>query len=191
MAASPQTRVTPEEYLAQDRAAEFRSEYCAGRVYAMSGGTWTHARIISNLNRRLANALEGRGCSVCSSDMRVQVAADFYTYPDVLVVCGEPRFSDSRTDVISNPVVIVEVLSPSTEAYDRGFKASHYRRMPSLGELALVSQDEPRIEIFRRQPSDEWLLSESIGLDSTCRVDSVQCSVPMSEIYAGVTFETL
>ena len=189
MAASPQTRVTPEEYLERDRAAEFRSEYYAGRIYAMSGGTWSHARIISNLNRRLANALEGRSCVVCSSDMRVQVAADFYTYPDVLIVCGEPKFPDSRTDVITNPVIVIEVLSPSTEAYDRGFKASHYRRMPSLRELALVSQDEPRIEIFRRQPSDEWLLSESIGLDSTCRFESVPCSIRMSEIYDGVTFD--
>ena len=189
MAASPQARVTPEEYLERDRAAEFRSEYYAGRIYPMSGGTWTHATLIHNLTVSLTGATRGKKCAVRSSDMRVRISANFYGYPDVLVICDEPRFEDARTDVVENPILIVEVLSPSTEAYDRGFKASHYRRMPSLRELVLVSRDEPRIEIFRRQPSDEWLLSESIGLDSTCRFESLPCSIPMSEIYDSVTFD--
>lgn len=191
MSAKPQPRITPEQYLAQDRAAEFRSEYYGGHVYAMSGGTWTHARIISNLNRRLGNALDGGGCLVCSSDMRVQVTPDFYTYPDVLVICGEPKFLGPRTDIVVNPVLIIEVLSPSTERYDRGFKASHYRQMPSLRELVVVAQNEPRVEILRRHSANEWLLSESIGIDSNCRFESVECSVAMSEIYERVDFEAL
>jgi Uma2 family endonuclease len=189
MSAKPQRRMTPEEYLAMDRAADFRSEYYAGRVYAMSGGSWIHARIISNVSRRLANALDGRNCDVCSSDMRVQVGPDFYTYPDVVVVCGEPKFPDARTDIVLNPMLIIEILSPSTERYDRGFKASHYRKMPSLRELVIVAQEEPSVEIYRRQPSNEWLLSEAVGLDSTCRFDSVECTIPTAHIYERVTFD--
>lgn len=189
MSAKPQPRITPEEYLAQDRAAEFRSEYYGGHIYAMSGGTWTHATVIHNLAVALSNALEEKNCAVRSSDVRVKIAPDFYGYPDIIVICGEPKFADLRTDVVENPVLLVEVLSPSTEAYDRGVKAVPYRRMPSLRELALVSQDEPIVEIFRRQPSEEWLLSESIGLDATCRFASVQCSISTTEIYKNVKFD--
>jgi Uma2 family endonuclease len=155
----------------------------------MSGGSWNHARIISNLNLRLRNALEGRDCSICLNEMRVQVSRDFYAYPDVLVVCGEPEFLDLRTDVVSNPLLIIEVLSPSTEAYNRGLKAQNYRRMASLREVVLVSQTEPRIEVYRRHSPVEWLLADSVGLDSTCRFDSIQCSMAASEIYENVKFD--
>jgi len=104
------------------------------------------------------------------------------------VVCGEPKYVDNQLDTLTNPILLIEVLSPSTESYDRGLKARQYRAIESLQEYALVAQSEPRVEIFRRQPSGDWLLSESAGLDAACRFDSVQCAVPLSEIYDKVTF---
>jgi Uma2 family endonuclease len=191
MSAEPQPRITPEGYLERDRAAEFRSEYYAGRVVEKQGGSWVHATIVHNFSRRLGNALDGRPCFAAAIQMRLRVAPNVYAYPDVLVVCDEPTFQDRHQDVLLNPVLIIEVLSPSSEACDRGFKATHYRRMPSLQELVLVAQDEPRVEIYRRQPSNEWLLSESIGADSNCRFDSLQCSIATAQIYENVTFEPL
>jgi Uma2 family endonuclease len=155
MAANPKPRITEQEYLDRERAAEFKSDYYEGYVYAMSGGSWVHATLISNLGWLLRNALQGRECSVTSSDVRVRVSGGLYTYPDVLVVCGEPKFLDMRTDTITNPLLIVEVLSPWTEAYDRDAKAAHHRTMESLRELALVTQTDPRVEIYRRRAANE------------------------------------
>jgi Uma2 family endonuclease len=120
--------------------------------------------------------------------MRVRVSGRLYTYPDVVVVCGEPKFLDDRTDTVANPIMIVEVLSPSTEAYDRGAKASQYRTMESLKEFALVTQTEPRVEIFRTRGTNEWTFVESIGLESTCRFESVDCELPLAGIYDQVAF---
>ena len=188
MSANPEPMITEEEYLERERAAEFRSDYYAGYVYAMSGGSWTHAILIQNVSRRLGNALEGRNCFVASSDVRVRGSGSLYTYPDVVVVCGEPKFLDNRTDTITNPVLIIEVLSQSTEAYDRGAKATQYRKMESLRELVFVAQLEPSVEIYRKRSENEWVLSESAGLESTCRFDSVDCELPLSGIYDRVTF---
>jgi len=112
--------MSEEEYLERERAAEFRSDYYAGYVYAMSGGSWTHGTLVQNVNRPLDAALRSRNCSVRSTDRRVRVSGKLYTYPDIVVVCGEPKFLDNRTDIVTNPVLIIEVLSQSTEAYDRG-----------------------------------------------------------------------
>jgi Uma2 family endonuclease len=188
MSANPEPMITEEEYLERERAAEFRSDYYAGHVYAMSGGSWTHATLIHNVSRLLGNAFEGRNCSAKTSDMRVRVSGKLYTYPDVVVVCGEPKFLDNRTDTVTNPVLIVEVLSPSSEAYDRGAKATQCRRMESLQELVFVAQIEPRVEIYRKRSANEWVLSESAGLESTCRFDSVDCELPLAGIYDRVTF---
>jgi Uma2 family endonuclease len=188
MAAHPESRITEQEYLERERAAEFRSDYYAGKVYALSGGSWTHARLIHNMGRLLGNALQGRKCFVTSSDMRVRVSEALYTYPDVLVVCGEPKFLDNRLDTVTNPVLIVEVLSPSTEAYDRGTKAAQYRTMESLRELAFVTQTEARVEIYRKRAENEWMLAESVGLESACRFESVECELPLAGIYDQVTF---
>jgi len=190
MSAQSQPRLTPEEYLKVERAAQdIRSEYYNGRMYAMSGASYRHVMLISSLNYHLRDAL-GRGpCSVGTNDLRIRVAPEgLYTYPDVVVVCGEPRFADGVADTLLNPTVIIEVLSPSTEAYDRGFKFAQYRTLESLKEYALVSQTEPRVEIFRRQPSGDWLLSESAGMESACRFDSVSCTVALKDIYDKVTF---
>jgi Uma2 family endonuclease len=190
MSAHAQPRVSPEQYLEMERAAEFRSEYYDGRIYAMSGGTWGHAVITGNLARALGNALEKRPCSVTSSDMRLRVApTGLYTYPDIMVICDEPKFVDARTDTVVNPRLVIEVLSPSTEGYDRGFKAAQYRTIEALQEYALVSQSEARVEVFRRESANEWLMSEFVGIDAICHFRSVGCGIPLSEIYDKVTFE--
>jgi Uma2 family endonuclease len=190
MSAQSQPRLTPEQYLELERAAEFRSEYYNGRMYAMAGGSLQQSIIIGHLTRHMGNALAGQPYIVVPNDLRVRVSpGGLYTYPDVIVVCGSPKLLDGRKDTLLNPAVLIEVLSPSTEAYDRGFKSAQYRTLESLQEYALVSQTEPRVEVFRRQPSGDWLLSESIGLEATCRFDSVGCQIPLAEIYDKVSFE--
>jgi Uma2 family endonuclease len=189
MSAQSQARLTPEQYLEAERAAEFRSEYYNGHMYAMSGGSYNHAQIIGGLVRELGNALKKRPCSVVSSDLRLRVSfAGLYTYPDVIVICGEPKFADDQKDTLLNPTLIAEVLSPSTEAYDRGFKSAQYRTLASLQEYVLVSQTEPRIEVFHRQTAGHWLLSEAIGLEAVCRFESLDCSVRLADLYDKVTF---
>ena len=190
MSAQSQARLTPEQYLELERAArDARSEYYNGRMYAMSGGTHPHAIVIGNLARELGIALKKGPCVVTTSDMRVRVSkTGLYTYPDIVVVCDPPQYGDGRHDTVLNPTLIVEVLSPSTEGYDRGFKFAQYRALESLREYGLVSQSEPRVEIFRRQPSGDWLLSESAGMDAVCRFDSVNCTIAVKDIYDKVTF---
>jgi Uma2 family endonuclease len=189
MSAQSQASLTPEQYLAAERAAEFRSEYFNGHMYAMSGGSYAHFQIIGGLVRELGNALKGRPCSVGASDLRLRVSpGGLYTYPDVIVICGEPKFADDQRDTLLNPALIVEVLSPSTEAYDRGFKAAQYRTLASLEEYVLVSQSEPRMEVFHRQHDGHWLLSEAIGLDAACRFESLDCGILLADVYDKVTF---
>jgi len=189
MSAQAQQRVTPEQYLAAERAAEFRHEYYDGQMYAVSGGSYRHFQIIGNITAELHARLKQRPCAVGSSDLRLRVSPDgLYTYPDVVVICGDPQFADDQHDTLLNPALIVEVLSPSTEAYDRGFKFAQYRTLESLEEYALVSQTEPRVEVFRRQAAAHWLLSEAIGLEAVCDFESLDCAVPLAEIYAKVTF---
>jgi Uma2 family endonuclease len=192
MSASPHPRLTEDEYLRIERAAEFKSEFYDGRMYAMSGGSSAHALIIPNLAAELRNALKQKPCTVYVTELRLRVVPrGSYTYPDVTVVCGPPAFADNQKDTLLNPTLIVEVLSPSTEAHDRGLKFAQYRQIESLQEYGLVSQSEPRVEIFRRQPSGDWLLSEFIGLDATCSFHSVDCRISLSEIYFQVVFDTL
>lgn len=156
MAAHPQPLFTPEQYLELEEVSETRNEYYQGHIYAMAGGSYRHGTIIGNLTGELHAALKQRPCTVMSSDVRVRVTDDgLYTYPDVVDVCGEPKFAPKRanqnTDTLLNPALLIEVLSPSTEANDRGFKSSQYRTLASLQEYALVSQTEARVEVYRRQ----------------------------------------
>ena len=154
MPAQPLPRITPEEYLAADRAAEFKSEFYNGQMYAMAGGKAAHSAIIGNLTAGLHQALRDRPCVVYPTELRLRVSpTGWYTYPDIMVVCDEPRFADEQNDTLLNPTLIVEVLSPSTEAHDRGFKFAQYRKLDSLREYVLVSQSEPRVERFVRQPA--------------------------------------
>jgi Uma2 family endonuclease len=189
MSAHPQPGITPEEYLAIEREAEFRNEYCDGVMYAMSGGPYSHGLIIGTLARAVGNRLGGKKCGVVPSDLRVQIGPRAYTYPDVVVVCGDPTFIDKRTDTLLNPTLLIEVLSPSSEGHDRKFKSKYYRQIESLQEYALIRQTEPHVEIYRRLPDGDWLLHEPAGMDATCRFESVGCSIPVSEIYYQVTFE--
>jgi len=189
MAAHPE-RLTPEQYLEIDRAAQIRNEYFNGRMYATSGGSHRHAIIIANLLSALMSVLKGGPCIVTASDVRVHVApGGLHTYPDVVVICSKPEYADIHLDTLLNPALLVEVLSPTTEAYDRGFKSAQYRTIESLQEYALVSQAEPRVEIYRRQESGQWLLSESVGLEAAARFESVDASAALSDVYDKVTFD--
>ncbi|MCU1261095.1 MAG: Uma2 family endonuclease [Bryobacterales bacterium] len=188
MSASAIPLLTPEEYLAIERAAEFKSEYYNGHMYAMSGGTYPHALIIGNLTGLFCQSLRGTACSVTPTEARLRVAPNgLYTYPDVMIVCGAPQFADDQRDTLLNPILIAEVLSKSTEAQDRGFKFAQYRLLESLQEYMLVSQSEARVEIYRRQSAGEWVLSESVGLAGSCSEQSAKASLALSEIYANIS----
>jgi Uma2 family endonuclease len=188
MSAQTHPSVTEDEYLKLERAAEFRSEFHDGHIYAMSGGSIPHGQIIGNLSRELGVALLNKPCSVMPNDVRVRIQPGrFYTYPDIIVVCGPIAVADDQNDTLLNPTLLIEVLSDSTEAYDRGRKFAHYRQLESLQEYALVSQNRASVEIFRRQPSGDWLLSASTGLDAICRFESVGCQIPLAEVYHRVT----
>lgn len=190
MSAHPQPRLTPEQYLEIERAAEFKSEYYDGHMYAMAGGSYNHARIIARLTAELNLKLRGRQCQAVSSDLRLRVMPNgIITYPDVMVIYGEPKFTDDKPDTIVNPTFLAEVLSPSTESYDRGFKASQFRLIESLQEHALISQSEPRVQVFRRQPEGDWLFSEFAGLHAVCRFHSLDCTIALAELYEKIEFE--
>jgi Uma2 family endonuclease len=181
-------RYTPEEYLARERAAEYKSEYVNGFIVAMTGASRPHNVVAVNIGGELRSQLKGRPCEVYLADMRVKVSATgTYRYPDVVVACGDIAFEDAELDTLLNPVVIVEVLSPSTEATDRGEKFAHYRRLASLQEYLLVSQDTPRIEQYVRQ-ADGWLLSEVSDLDASVRLTAIDCVLPLREVYDKVRF---
>ena len=189
MAANPVGLLRPEEYLAIEREAEVRSEYFQGRMYLMAGGTAPHSLISGNLGWAARNALGGKRCLVYSSDLRVLVTASgLYTYPDLSMVCGDPIFADAAIDTLTNPTVIVEVVSKSTEAYDRGEKFALYRGVESLQEYVIVSQTRPRVERFSRQAEGNWLVSSVEGMDGVLRLDSVGCEIPLREIFHLVKF---
>ena len=183
----PARLITPEEYLAFERAAETKHEYIDGRIYAMTGASLRHNRLVSRLIRLLGNALEGGPCEVFPSDMRLHVVASgLYTYPDVTVVCGEPRLEDEHLDTLLNPTVLVEVLSPSTERYDRGLKAAHYRTIESLRAYLLVSQDATHIEQYTRTGPGEWTLTEAAGGDDAITIDAIDTTLELAEVYDGI-----
>src|SRR5262249_15919391 len=154
MSAHAQAHLTPEEYLEIERAAEFRSEYYNGCMYAMSGASLSHVLITGSLNAELRAAVKKGPCLVGSRDLRLRVSpSGLYAYPDGGVIWGQAKCAEDLKDTVLNPTFLAEVLSPSTEAYDRGFKSTQYRKIESLQEYALVSQTEPRLEVFRRQLS--------------------------------------
>ena len=185
-----QPRYTPEEYLALERKAEYKSEYVNGEIIAMAGASRQHNLIAGNLYREISQQLRGRPCEAYISDMRVKVShTGLYAYPDVVVVCGEIRFEAASNDTLLNPLVIVEVLSASTEAYDRGEKFAHYRRLESLQEYLLVAQDKIRIEHYVRQGT-QWVLSEVSDLHDTVHLASIGCDVVLQEVYDKVQFVT-
>ncbi len=186
--AATKKRFTPQEYLVLERKSETRNEYYNGEIFAMSGASREHNLIVGNLFRDIGNQLEDRPCETYTNDMRVWIeATGLYTYPDVVVVCGEPRFQDREVDTLLNPTVIVEVLSPSTEAYDRGDKFRHYRRIDSLHEFVLISQDRMMVERYTRQGKD-WVLSDMTDPDQVLKLESIGCQIPLGRIYAKIKF---
>jgi Uma2 family endonuclease len=180
---------TPPEYLALERKSPTRNEYYRGEIFAMSGASREHNLIGGNINREIGNQILDRPCESYSSDMRVFIdETGLYTYPDVVVVCGQPEFLDREVDTLLNPTVIFEVLSESTEAYDRGVKFGHYRRIPSLKEYVLISQDRMLVERYTRQ-GDNWVLTDFTRLDQSLRLESIDCTIPLDRIYAKVKFD--
>ncbi len=181
--------LTPEEYVAGEREAETRSEYVDGVAYAMAGASPRHNLIAMNVGGELRAALKSRPCSAYSSDTRVSVGeAAFYAYPDVTVICGEPVFVEGSDDTVANPLVIVEVLSPSTEAYDRGEKFAMYRRSSSLQAYVLVAQDRARIEVYTRDANGRWVLAEARAPGEAVRIEPIDCTLSIDEVYDKVEF---
>ena len=188
-----QTYLTPEEYITLERKAvpdaeTVRSEYMNGEVINMSGASLAHNLITGNIFGQLYTRLRGGRCIVFANEMRVSIStAKSYFYPDVSVVCEEPRFEDNVFDTLLNPIVVIEVLSPSTEAYDRGEKFAHYRQLTSLQEYILVAQDQIRVEHYRRQEK-QWIFTDFEKQDEVLTLSSLQCELPLQDIYERVTF---
>ncbi len=177
------------EYLEFERSSEIKHEYLNGNVFDMTGASRAHNLISGNVFASLHRQLRGKSCEVYHSDMRLKVSATgLYTYPDISVVCGEAQFRDEQLDTLLNPTLIVEVLSPPTERYDRGKKFQHYRELDSLRELVLISQDSPIIERYVRQAEGKWLLRDAKGLDATLELTSIGCKLSLAEIYEQVSF---
>ena len=191
MSTQPQTYLTPEEYLAFEREAEVKHEYYAGEIFAFARASRQHNLMVANVIRELGNEVKGRPCEVYPSDMRVRVSPKgLYTYPDITVVCGEARFGDEHSDTLLNPTVIVEVLSPSTEGYDRGEKFEHYRKLESLKEYLVIAQERHHVERHVRQSEGQWLLSETDSVDDVIELPSIACRLAVADIYEKVEFET-
>lgn len=190
MSAIPKTKLTPKEYLEFERNSDIKHEYFAGEIFAMSGAKRNHNVIAWNIGGELREKLKGRDCEAYPSDMRVFVpATGLYTYPDLAVVCGEPIFQDDVFDTLLNPVLLIEVLSESTEGYDRGRKFQNYRSFESLEEYILVAQDEARIEKYVKHGDGFWLLSEAVGLGSSIEFSSIECEINLGEVYDKIDFE--
>ena len=189
MSTQPKARLTPQEYLEIERKAEYTSEYHDGEMFAMSGARRSHNLVAMNIGANVHRQLRGRPCEVYASDMRVLVnSSGLYTYPDVTVVCGTPQFLDVATDTLLNPVVLVEVLSPSTEAYDRGRKFEHYRTIASLRQYVLVASDRVQVDVFTRQDGEQWLLTSASAPGSEIELASIECRLSVADIYEKVEF---
>ena len=189
MSALPKRRFTPEEYLALECAAEGKSQYIAGEIFAMSGAPPEHVLITTNLIAALHQRFRGRSCRVLNSDLRVAIpGGDLYTYPDLSALCGEARFDGVNPPCLLNPQVIVEVLSPSTEAFDRGEKFARYRRLESLSDYVLVAVGRMRVEHHWLQPSGVWKSEEHDRPAHVLRLASVDCEIPLAEIYERIVF---
>lgn len=188
MSTQPQRKfLTSTEYLEIERKAEFKSEYFNGEVFAMAGTSRAHSRISTNVSRILDTQTLTRECNVYSSEMRVKIEKiGKYTYPDIVVTCGKEKLEDAYFDTLLNPVVIIEILSASTEAYDRGRKFQHYQFIDSLAEYILIVQDAVRVEQYVRQGDHTWLYSAYQNLDDVVKLESVNCEMTLKDIYNKV-----
>jgi len=190
MPSQAKARLTVEEYLALERQAPCKSEYFDGEMFAMAGASRRHNLIALNISAELRTQLQQRPCEVYTSDMRVKISrTGLYTYPDVVVVCDEPLFEDADVDTLLNPIVLVEVLLPSTADYDRGGKFEHYRTLPSLQAYLLVAQERCHVVHYTRQQDNTWLLAETDDLQDRIHIPSIRCDLLLSEVYAKVQLD--
>ncbi len=184
------SNVSPEEYLALERQAEYKSEYLHGEIFAMTGASRKHNLIGGNILGELNQQLRGKPGEVYASKMRVRVSASgLYTYPDVVVVCGQPHFEDDYLDTLLNPTVLFEILSKSTERYDRIAKSDYYRTLESLTEHLLVAQDEVHVEQYIKQADGRWSLIDFSSVDATIELDSIGCSLALRDVYDKVSLD--
>ena len=189
MSSAAKPYLSLQEYLAQERRAEIKSEYYDGEVFTMAGGSKERSVIAANVNGVLWPQLSNKPCDIYTSDMRVQVSeVGPYTYPDVTVVCGEAQFVDAEVDTLLNPTLIVEVLSPTTEAWDRGGKFEDDQQIPALQEYLLIAQDRPRVEQYARQAEGRWHLTVATGLDGMVSLPSIGCELTLREVYRRINF---
>lgn len=191
MASDPVQHLSPEEYLAYERQAETKHEYVGGEAFAVPRSTAKHNLIVANLIAEIGLQLRDRPCRVYPSDQRVAAAAEgpFY-YPDLVALCAESRFLDGEMDTLLNPEVLIEVLSPTTEAFDRGAKFSEYRTIPSLREVLFVAQDAARIERFERRDDGQWLLTDHAGLEAAVELPAIGCRMELARVYDKVELES-
>ena len=187
MAAIPKTIISEKEYLEDERKSLHKSEYYNGEIFAMARATKTHNKIVASVILAIGEYLKGKNCSFFPSDLRVHNTENsLYTYPDVIVVCGEEKYLDDEFDTLLNPTVLVEVLSPATEDYDRGTKFKLYRTIPSLQNYLLVSSTEFAAEVYTRQANDEWILNTAQGKSSHIHISALNYDLSLSDIYAQV-----
>jgi Uma2 family endonuclease len=192
MSSVPKQYITPEEYLYRERKAEFRSEFFRGEMFAMAGASANHNLIVLNAGSLLREQLKKKPCRVYPSDLKLRIeATGLFTYPDLSVVCGEPQLESDAGDVLLNPVVLVEVLSDSTEAYDRGKKFEHYRTIPSLKHYVLIAQDRHSIDCFTRSADGSWNLTSCQGLEGKIALEAIESELLGSEVYDKVVFIAL
>ena len=192
MVAMPQkqqpTKMTEAEYYEFERNSDLKHEFLDGEIYAMAGASYEHNQIFSATLATLFSQLRGKGCTVNPSDQKLKVMeTGFIAYPDISVICGEPVFAGEEYDTVTNPVLIIEVLSPSTEGYDRGKKFQNYREIKTLQEYLLISQDKAHIEAYTMQ-NGKWVLTDIIGLEAVYKFSSIDCQLALSDVYENVTF---
>lgn len=189
MTAVPKRKLTAAEYLAIEDAAEFKSEFVNGEMIAMAGATVSHNRVSRNLLTEIETQLKGGPCESFISDQRVNISATgMYAYPDIVIVCGKVETDPLSPMTITNPAVVIEVLSPSTEGYDRNLKFRQYQQSPTLREYVLVSQDTATIEVYSRQPDNRWLITYFDGLDAVFALESAPVKIPLADVYRNVDF---
>ncbi|MCP4657820.1 MAG: Uma2 family endonuclease [bacterium] len=187
MSPEPQRKWTAEEYLAFERESPIKHEHYGGEISAMAGASAAHNRITWNIVEALGPQLKARGCEGFVADMRVLIpATGLYTYPDVAVVCDEPEFADEELDTLLNPILIIEILSPATEDYDRGRKFAHYRSLPSLSAYLVIAQEEVRAELSVRQPDGSWRFSETTAIDARVELSPIGATLTLADVYARV-----
>jgi len=191
MASNPVSKLTEEQYLALERSAPTKSEFVNGTMFAMSGASLRHALVGANLLGELHASLRGSRCRAVTADLRVHVpATGLYTYPDATVVCGPPVMLDAVQDTLENPTVLFEILSPSTEGYDRGVKFQHYRTIESLTDYVLIDQSKMRVEHFNRSADARWSLQDLLRPEDHLRIESIAVEIPLALLYAGIEFDS-